>query len=120
MSTRLAVPCAIQRHVRDHLVINMVVALGQLHDTIQNQYAAKSRFSNMRHPGTWFAPRYSIGVHGENLRVVLVQLFLKCFHGITPRLCSDTVSIRGLKACLSTSIALCGSASPHMNTSMAA
>jgi hypothetical protein len=98
----------------------MVVPLGQLDDSVEDEHPAEEAVledENFLEPGPALVQH---GVDGEHLRVVGVEPLLKRVHSITPRLCSEIVSMRGRNAPRSTSMALWGSAAPHMKASTAA
>ena len=113
-------PVGQNRHVHQHLVIDVVVALGGLDRTVQGQHTPENRVVENDEVLVCRALAIDDALHLEDLTVVRMQHLGVVHHRITPRRISDTSMRSGRKAARSTGTVNAGSARPHMNTSMAA
>ena len=109
------------RHVREHLVVDELVALGGLDDIVQDQHPAQGPVLEHDH-ALMRGPAVVEDFFGFQLESqTRVQDFLEPpGHRTRPRRISSTARRPGRKAARRTSIAARGSAQPHMKTSSAA
>ena len=114
-------PVRHDRHMADHLVIDELVTLGDLHEAIQHEDAAQERRLEDNRLLVRGAPPIDVPFDFEPLAPMWsVGFLVPLAHHSTPRICSQTVIRRALNMCRSTGTTLCGSADPHMKASIAA
>src|SRR5690606_29754147 len=120
-------------HMGEHLVIDELVALCDLRDSVQRHHAAEESIveDHQMLLACRFLIVHLIGTEGADEPLFFIEGFHHPASGKTakvaishqtipsPRKCSPTRMSDGVNAARRTSIALRGSSSPHMNTTSA-
>ena len=110
-----------ERDVRDHLVIDELVALGGLDEAVEHEHASDLRRLEDDRFLECGAPPMDVALDQEPLPPVrIVDLFEPLGHHTRPRSRAEIATRRALNARRKIGTTRYGSAAPHMNTSIAA
>src|SRR6185312_14594496 len=94
------------RHMGDHLMVDMAVSFGELDDAVEHEHLSECWILEHENVLVVGPARAEDTCDRKILSMVGIEPLLECVHGISPRLCSTSVTARGMKAPRMTSKAL--------------